>query len=342
MIHLAAQAGVRYSIDHPHAYGKCQSRRLPERARRMSASRRRASHLRLEQLRLRRQHQDAIFGARRSRSSRQSLRGHQEGERADGAYLLASLPDCRRLASDSSRSTDPGAALTCPPSCSSSESSKATHRRLQSRRPPTRLHVYRRHRRRRGSNERPAQRSRPGLRRTLRRIPHVAPRPGGSSTSAARARSSCSVTSRSSKSAPESEAIKNMLPMQPGDVKATERGRVRARRGGRLSTVGLTRRRDGRIRRVVSGVLRDLALPSRRRTPQGRPSLISARLGSRRIASSDHSNQLHLPRRIRIRSPALSPGGPASRRTPGWPRDYGHRRSPPPRFLRPTPNHETS
>lgn len=50
---------------------------------------RRASGIRVLEFGIRRQHASAIFGARQRRSSRFAVRGHQKGQRADGAQLCA-------------------------------------------------------------------------------------------------------------------------------------------------------------------------------------------------------------------------------------------------------------
>ena len=67
---------------------------------------------------LRRQHQDAVLGARQRRSSAQPLRRHEEGQRADGALLQPSVPRCRPPGCASSRSTGRGAGPTWRCVCS--------------------------------------------------------------------------------------------------------------------------------------------------------------------------------------------------------------------------------
>ena len=64
VVHLAAQAGVRYSLENPHAYGEanlagflnvlegCRARKTP------------ASGLRIVEFGLRRQYENAVLGAR--------------------------------------------------------------------------------------------------------------------------------------------------------------------------------------------------------------------------------------------------------------------------------------
>ena len=87
VIHLAAQAGVRYSLDHPHAYVDSNLAGLPQHPRRLPPQRRRAPGLREFVERLRRQHAAAVLGARQRRPPGQPLRRHEEGQRVDGARL---------------------------------------------------------------------------------------------------------------------------------------------------------------------------------------------------------------------------------------------------------------
>jgi NAD(P)-dependent dehydrogenase (short-subunit alcohol dehydrogenase family) len=92
VVHLAAQAGVRYSIEQPQAYAEFQPPGLSQRAGGLPPQRLSSSRLRLVILRLRRQHKTAICRAGPHRPSRQLLRRDQEGERIDGAVLQPSLP----------------------------------------------------------------------------------------------------------------------------------------------------------------------------------------------------------------------------------------------------------
>ena len=190
VIHLAAQAGVRYSLDQSARLRRQQPRRLREHPRRLPASRRRASGLRVVELGLRRQHEDAVLGAPQRRPSGQPLRGDEEGQRADGAHATAICSACRRPACGSSPSTARGAGRTWRCSCSRGRSwraSRSTSSTTASMR--ARLHLHRRHRRRRRARARP---------RPARRIPSwsgdtpdpgTSTRPTGSTTSAITSRS---------------------------------------------------------------------------------------------------------------------------------------------------------
>ena len=60
VVHLAAQAGVRYSLQNPHAYVDSNIVGVHERARGLPPSRRRAPGLRLVVVGLRRQHAAAV------------------------------------------------------------------------------------------------------------------------------------------------------------------------------------------------------------------------------------------------------------------------------------------
>ena len=63
VVNLAAQAGVRYSIGESARLRRFQSGRLRQYSGGLPPHRRRASGLRLDQFGVRRQHQDAVFGA---------------------------------------------------------------------------------------------------------------------------------------------------------------------------------------------------------------------------------------------------------------------------------------
>ena len=140
---------MRYSLAESARVRRQQRRRLRQRSRRLPAQRRRASRLRLDELGVRREHEDAVLRAPERRSSLVVLRGDEEGERADGAHLRASvsLPVTRACAS--SRSTGRGVGRTWRCSCSrrtSSRASRSTSSTTATTQP--RLHVHRRHRRR--------------------------------------------------------------------------------------------------------------------------------------------------------------------------------------------------
>ena len=90
IIHLAAQAGVRYSLEHPEAYVSANLDgmfNLLEVARSCAA----APADRLDQLGLWRQRQDAVPRDRPGRLADDALRRDQEGRRGDVAFLCPSL-----------------------------------------------------------------------------------------------------------------------------------------------------------------------------------------------------------------------------------------------------------
>jgi hypothetical protein len=86
VIHLAAQAGVRYSLQNPHAYVDSN---LVGFMNVLEGCRHRcqAPGLCVELVGLWRQHPHAVLGARQRRPPGQHVRRHQEGQRADGAHL---------------------------------------------------------------------------------------------------------------------------------------------------------------------------------------------------------------------------------------------------------------
>ena len=146
VIHLAAQAGVRYS--HPESAGvhRQQCRGLREHPRRLPAQQRRASRLCIDQLGVRREHEDAVLRASERRSSVVVLCRDQEGERADGAHLRAPVPAAgdgpallHRL-----RSVGPAGHGAVP--VHEEHPRGQADRRLQLRQSPSRLHLRRRHR----------------------------------------------------------------------------------------------------------------------------------------------------------------------------------------------------
>ena len=87
VIHLGAQAGVRYSIQDPYAYISSNVDGHDDRARRVPSQRSRAPRLRVDELGLRREYADAVLRASERRSSVVALCRDEEGQRADGAHL---------------------------------------------------------------------------------------------------------------------------------------------------------------------------------------------------------------------------------------------------------------
>ena len=149
MIHLAAQAGVRYSLDHPHSLYQLEPHRLPACARGLPPPRRRASRLCLVELGLRRQPQAALRRERSRRSSGEPLWCDQEGERADGAFLCPSV----RAAGDGlalfHRVRSVGAARHVALPVHPQDPRRRADRGLQLRPSRPRFHLYRRRGRRR-------------------------------------------------------------------------------------------------------------------------------------------------------------------------------------------------
>ena len=96
VVHLAAQAGVRYSLVDPHAYVDSNLVGLHQHSRRLPAQWLPAFAVCVLVLGLWLQYADAVFGPRQCRSSAQPLRCFEEGERVDGARLCAFV----RLAGD--------------------------------------------------------------------------------------------------------------------------------------------------------------------------------------------------------------------------------------------------
>ena len=92
VIHLAAQAGVRHSIDHPHDYVQSNLVAFTNILEACQAQRHAAPDLRLNLKRLRRQHANALLGAPRGQSSAAILRRNQTRKRADGARLQPYVP----------------------------------------------------------------------------------------------------------------------------------------------------------------------------------------------------------------------------------------------------------
>jgi NAD(P)-dependent dehydrogenase (short-subunit alcohol dehydrogenase family) len=84
VLHLAAQAGVRYSIDAPDDYTDANLLGFANVL--QGCRKQQVAHLVLPAVqRLRRQHQMPFARARRGGPPHQLLRSHQEGQRADGA-----------------------------------------------------------------------------------------------------------------------------------------------------------------------------------------------------------------------------------------------------------------
>ena len=118
--------GVRYSLVNPGAYFAQQLTAFGHVLEGCRHARRRASRLRVELERLRREPHAAVFGGPERRPPGQPLRGDQEGERVDRAQLQPPLPACRRRACASSPSTGRGGGPTWRRCCSRARSSPAS------------------------------------------------------------------------------------------------------------------------------------------------------------------------------------------------------------------------
>ena len=192
VIHLAAQAGVRYSLVDPLCLCGRQSRRLPQYPGRLPPQRLPASALCLVVVGLRRQYQNAVSHLRQRRSSAQPLRRLEKGERADGAFLFASV----QVADDGLallhglRSVGP--ARHGDVDLHRRDRRRQTDQAVQPRQHAARFHLYRRRRAGGGAADRPARRGRSQLGRAMRPIRRAVRRRGASTISATTARSNCS------------------------------------------------------------------------------------------------------------------------------------------------------
>ena len=196
VIHLAAQAGVRYSLQHPHAYIDANIRgflHVLEGCRHHGV---RASRLCLVELGLWREPQAPLQRQRQCRSSGEPLRRDQEGERADGAFLRPSLRPAGDGLALLHRLRPVGAARHVAVSVHPQHSRRQAHPGVQLRPPRAGLHLYRRRGGRRGAHV--ATRSPRPTRIGVRRIqtPRPRPRRTGSTISAITHPSLCSTISR--------------------------------------------------------------------------------------------------------------------------------------------------
>ncbi len=184
VVHLAAQAGVRYSIENPHALHRQQHRRLHQHPGRLPPQRRAAPGLCVQLQRVRRQHADAVLRASQRRPSHQPVRRHQEGQRADGAHLLAPV----RPADDGLallhglRPLGPAGHGAVP--LHQGDHRRPAHQRVQPRQDDPRLHLRGRHRRGRRARAGPHGDSRRCLRPRQGRPGALQRRLTGCSTSA--------------------------------------------------------------------------------------------------------------------------------------------------------------
>ncbi|EXI72637.1 MAG: hypothetical protein AW07_03082 [Candidatus Accumulibacter sp. SK-11] len=122
-----------------------QSRRLPDGARRLSPPWRPTPRLCLEFQRLWRQRAHALCRAGPCRSPGQSLRGDQEGQRADGAHVQPSLPSSHHRSPLLHRLRAVGTPRHGSLPVHPRDHRGAANRRLQSRGHAARLYLHRRH-----------------------------------------------------------------------------------------------------------------------------------------------------------------------------------------------------
>ena len=215
VVHLAAQAGVRHSLDHPRALHQRQPRRLPRRAGGMPRAPGPPPRLCLLELGLWGQHQGAVPRGRPRAGAGIALRRHQAGQRADGPDLRPPLRHSllRRALLHGVRAL--GTARHGLLRLHQGHPGRTPHRRVQPRAHAARFHL---HRRRDGgarcaSSTCRRAREGPAARHQVLRTP--------STMSATTRPSSWSASSARSRAALGRKADKRYLPMQPGDVPAT-------------------------------------------------------------------------------------------------------------------------
>ncbi len=196
VIHLAAQAGVRYSIDHPHAYGSanlvaflnvlegCRQSEVDHLTYASSSS-------------VYGGNTKTPFSERDAVDHPVSLYAATKKANELMAHTYSHLYSLPTTGLRFFTVYGPWGRPDMSPFLFVKRILEGTaDRRLQSRRPPARLHLHRRHRRGRRPHQRPASRS--AIRATTRPDPThpAALLRGASSTSAARDPSSCCATSR--------------------------------------------------------------------------------------------------------------------------------------------------
>ena len=163
VIHLAAQAGVRYSLENPRAYVEANLVGLHQPARGRPCGEDPAPGLRLDLERLRRQYAHALLRGPGGRPPAAVLRRHQAGERADGAFLRASLrPALHRLAL-LHRLRPLGPARHGADDLRRRDQRREAAPAVQRRQPQPRLHLRRGHRRGGGAGVRRHRDARSGL-----------------------------------------------------------------------------------------------------------------------------------------------------------------------------------
>ena len=181
----------------------------------------RAPRLRVVVVRLRRESRAAVLRGPARRPSGQPVRGDQEGERADGAQLQPPVPAADDGAALLHRVRTVGPARPGADAVHEGDRRGAADRRLQPRRHGARLHVHRRHRRRRRADPRAsAAAERTG--NAPYAIYNIGNHDGGrrSDTFIATARSGCSAGARSATSGRCSRATSRRRTRRSSDCSA--------------------------------------------------------------------------------------------------------------------------
>ena len=161
-----------------------QHRRHAARAGGLSPRRRRASRLCVVELGLRRQHHDALQRASERRPSLEHLRRLQEGERAHGPLLRASLPPAGDGTALLHGVRTVGAARHGVVQVHAQHSRRRADRCVQQRSPRARLHLHRRRGRGGAAHRRPHRAAQPHMGAARTPIRRRRRRPTGSTTSA--------------------------------------------------------------------------------------------------------------------------------------------------------------
>ncbi len=161
-----------------------QRHRHAQRARGLPAQRRGAPGVRLHQLGVRPQHQHALHGAPRRRSSAVAVCHDQARQRAHGAQLCGAVQTTRDRPAFLHGVWTVGPARHGAVPVHEEHPRGQAHRRVQSRSPQARLHLRRRHRRGRGARLRSHRGAERRMERATIRIRPPAARHSGSTTSA--------------------------------------------------------------------------------------------------------------------------------------------------------------
>ena len=172
------------------------------------------------------------------------------------AHAYAISTACPAPACASSPSTGPGGGPTWRRCCSRRRSRGPADQALQPRRAQPRLHLCRRHRRGGDPRLRPHRRARSGLGPAPRPTRPPRTRRSASTTSATAPRSALADFVAALEAALGRTAIRELLPLQPGDVPDTYADSSRLARAVELAPRHPGRRGRAPLRRLVPGLLR--------------------------------------------------------------------------------------